>query len=134
MAAGESQESVGAHFGVKREAIGYIISNKDRFDETEINPARKSFKASRKHSDSDEILYFWFPNMRLNNKEISGATLIAKFQRMSTICVELLSNDAADSWVQLWCQRKKIFPKNLTERRWAALILPIGWRQPKKEL
>ena len=41
VAAHESQESLGAHFEVKRQAIGYIISNKDMFNKTEINLARK---------------------------------------------------------------------------------------------
>ena len=62
---GESQESVGSHFGIKRQAIGHIIANKEQHEGIEVNQARKSLKFSEKYASVDELLYTWFVNKSL---------------------------------------------------------------------
>ena len=83
---GVSHSNIAKQFGVKRQAIGYIAKDPDKFkdalDSGKVTSSGKSLKQSQTHQEADTMLLQWFLNMRNQNKVINGHLLVASFKRI----------------------------------------------------
>ena len=110
---GVSHSNIAKQFGVKRQAIGYIAKDPDKFkdalDSGMVTSSGKSLKQSQTCQDADTMLLQWFLNMRNQNKVINGHLLVASFKRiLERQGHDFPSEGACSSWIQRWRNRHRV--------------------------
>ena len=110
---GVSHSNIAKQFGVKRQAIGYIAKDPDKFkdalDSGMVTSSGKSLKQSQTYQDADTMLLQWFLNMRNQNKVINGHLLVASFKRiLERQGHDFPSEGACSSWIQRWRNRHRV--------------------------
>ena len=57
------------------------MASKNKLKEIGVNSSRKSLKVSEKFNSLDKALLTWFTNIRLNQKQITGALVVQKLRK-----------------------------------------------------